>query len=218
MEIAELEPAGDYVPPNDGWVTKDGDHWVYEAFAEPQDALCPEAVRVWVAAFQGDTEVARRSILVLPVHTFWTTGHQHGPGAQQHPPDNDDFWNDYDFLRWKYAAVHATTGGQFSGGVTISTDASVYCGLWPFGTYAYACTDLTTDAVVFGTSTFSGSENQAASIIGHELVHASGVFSECTTYTWEFDHDAATGVFPCDAGYLAEVVQHMNCECDDICP
>ena len=94
VEIAEVEPTGDYVPPNDGWVTKDGDHWVYEAFAEPQGALCPEPVRVWVAAFQGDTEVARRSILVLPVHTFWTNGHQHGPGAQQHPPDNDDFWND----------------------------------------------------------------------------------------------------------------------------
>ena len=112
-----------------------------------------------------------------------------------------------------------TTGGGFFGGVTFSPDVSVYCGTWPFGTYAYACTDVPAGAVIFGTSTFTGSENQAVSIIGHELVHASGVYSECTTYTWEFSTASATGVFRCDSGYLDEVVRMMNCKCSGInCP
>lgn len=148
---------------------------------------------------------------VLPVHTFFTTG------------ANADFQKDYYYITWKYAAVLATTQGGFSDPPTFSTDVEVYCGTWPLGKYGYACTTcnpLTGNcSVVFGTSTFTGSENQAASIIGHELVHTTGVTDECVTYTWEFNHDTGTGIFQCDASYLADVVQMMNCECSGInCP
>jgi len=50
-----------------------------------------------------------------------------------------------------------------------------------------------------------------------ELVHTTGG-GECAAYTWEFNHDAATGIFQCDSGYLADVVQKLNCECNNICP
>ena len=181
--------------------------WRYVAFEEPQDELCPETVKVWIAAFRDDQEIARKSILVQPVHTFFTTG------------ASTDFEKDYHYISWKYAAVLATTQGGFSGPPTFSADVRVYCGTWPFGTYAYACTNIETGAVVFGTATFTSSENQAASIIGHELVHTTGVTDECPAYTWEFNHDAATGIFRCDTSYLAEVVQMMNCECSGInCP
>lgn len=211
LEIADLQPEGSYVPSDEGVLTRlDANTWYYDAFIEPQSELCPEPVRVWIAAMSGDTELDRRYVRVIPVHTYLTTG----AGAS--------FPMDYSFITWKYASVLATTGGAFTGGVTISTDIKVYCGLWPFGTNAYACTTLNplsgTYSVEFGTSTFSGTENQAASIIGHELLHASGVPSECTAYTWEFNNDAATGIFPCDAAYLGEVVQQMNCRCSGICP
>lgn len=140
------------------------------------------------------------------VHTFFTTD------------TNRDFQRDYNYLTWKYAIVLATTGGAFAGPPTIGPDISVYCGVWPFGTIGYACTNVPTRTVTFGTSTFTGSENQAASIIGHELVHASGVLSECTAYTWEFNHDTSTGIIQCDTSYLGEVVQKLNCKCNGICP
>lgn len=207
LEISELQPEGSYVPSDEGTLTRvDANTWYYDAFIEPQSELCPEPVRVWIAAMSGDTELDRRYVRVIPVHTYLTTG----TGA--------NFSMDYSFITWKYATVLATTGGVFTGGVTVSTDFEVYCGIWPFGTIAYACTNVGTKAVTFGTATFASTENQAASIIGHELVHASGVFSECTAYTWEFTQDASTGVFPCDAAYRGEVVQMFNCECNNICP
>ena len=82
---------------------------------------------------------------------------------------------------------------------------------------AYACT---TDAsVVFGTDTFSGSENQAASIIGHELVHAAlGWFAgECPAYQWEADHAFGTGTIPCDADYITDVLRYLA-DSENNCP
>ncbi|MGB2984973.1 MAG: hypothetical protein WBE26_03740 [Phycisphaerae bacterium] len=50
--------------------------------------------------------------------------------------------------------------------------------------------------MTFGTSAFASSENQAASIIGHELVHVVPPWpfwaSECDAYTWELDHSQQT--------------------------
>jgi hypothetical protein len=207
LEIVLLEGTGGYQPPNQGALTKENDTlWHYVAFDEPAPVACEQPVKVWIAAFKDNVELTRKSVLVLPVHTFLTTG-----GTANFPMD-------FGYITWKYGGSLATTGGAFTGGVTFSGNVSVYCGTWPFGDYAYACTNVATGAVTFGTSAFTGSENQAASIIGHELVHASGVFSECTAYTWEFNNDAATGIFQCDSSYLAEVAQHVNCKCHDVCP
>jgi hypothetical protein len=215
LKILDFVGDSGYTPPNKGTLAPiDATKWRYTAFDEPPTELCPKAANVPIAAMQGDTELARVSIRVLPVHTWWTTGHKHGPGGQTHPPDTSDFTNDYNFLRWKYATVLATTAGTFSS-VTISTNPSVTCGVWPFQTIGYACTTInpltSTYSVVFGTNTFSGSENQAASIIGHELRHTAVGLSagECPAYQWEKDNDAGTGIFPCDSAYLDEVRQQL---------
>jgi hypothetical protein len=148
LAIVELVGDDGYVPPNNGTLEKENDTlWHYTAFNEPQNVTCPKDVDVWVAAFKGNTELTRQKVLVLPIHRFLTTG------------ANTNFPMDYDYISWKYAAVLATTQGGF-GPVTFSADAAVSCR----GTLAYACTNIETGAVVFGTSTFTGSENQAASI------------------------------------------------------
>ena len=207
LAIVELDGTGGYTPTNGGTLTKvDDTHWAYVAFDEPQTEKCPEDVKVWIAAFKGEVELTRKSILVFPVHKFLITG------------ANANFSMDYDYISWKYATVLATTGGAFTGGVTISTSGCVPCGL-PSVCVA-ACTRLT-DSVTFGTSAFAQSENAAASTIGHELAHTVGILnqSECTAYTWEFNNDTGTGIFQCDSAYLANVVQQMNCECNGIgCP
>jgi len=190
VEIVEIDPIEGYVPPDEGTLTPDGQNtWRYDAFTEPAAEHCPKLVRVWIAAMMGDVELSRVSILVKPVHTHWTQG------------ASSNFANDYNYIVWKYAGVLATSGGAFTGGVTISTNGCVGC---PFGC-VYACTTLNpftgTYSVAFGTTTFTGTENQAASIIGHELVHTTAA-DECPAYTWEFNNDAATGVFQCDTAYL----------------
>ncbi len=58
--------------------------------------------------------------------------------------------------------------------------------------------------------TFASSEHEAASIIGHQLLHTTGAH-EYQAYTWEFNHDAATGILQCDTSYLAEMVQQLKC-------
>ncbi len=55
-------------------------------------------VTVSIAARAGDQELDHETILVLPVHKWLTNGHQHGPGAQVHAPDANDFWLDFDYL------------------------------------------------------------------------------------------------------------------------
>jgi len=208
-----------YTPPNDGSLQRiNGTTWTYTSFDEPQTELCPEDVTVTIAAMQGSTQVGTGNVRVRPVHTFWTRAHRHGPGAPLHSPDTADFENDYFFLRWKYGGVLATTGGFF-GRWSISTSFFVTC---PNGTTGYACTAPVSNPdpiwdVVFGTSTFLGAENQATSIIGHELVHASGFWpvpaTECTAYTWELNHSQQTGVFQCDPTFLGTIVQNQNCAC-----
>jgi hypothetical protein len=208
LEIVELKPqqVGGYLPADGGALTQYGPTtWRYYSFDEPITAICARTVEVWIAAKRGSTEYARKRILVHSVHAFLTTG------------ANADFQRDSFYLRWKYAAVLATTGGGFSSEV-ISTDTCVNCPWWNPLRCVYACTDIENGSVVFGTNTFSGSENQAASIIGHELVHTTGA-DECQAYTWEFNHVTGTGVFQCDTSYLANVVQMMNCKCSEInCP
>jgi hypothetical protein len=154
---------------------------------------------------QGGVELTRKSILVWPVHTFLTTG-----GAP-------DFQADYNYISWKYATVLATTGGSFGGGPTITTSSCVSCPPLVGPCVAGCTTCVIGCSTTFGTDTFGGSENQAASIIGHELVHTTGG-DECAAYTWEFNNHAATGIFQCDTTYLSDVVRNMNCKCSGICP
>jgi len=198
LEIVEVDPIEGYTPPDSGTLTPgDGNTWRYDAFSEPATAMCSKLVRVWIGAMQGELELSRVSILVRPVHAYWTWG------------ASANFMNDYSFIRWKYATVLATTGGAFAEPVTIST-GPLSCGV-----LAYACTSGT-DAV-FATTTFTGSENQAASIIGHELVHAAlGWWAgECPAYTWELDHDGATGIYPCDGVYLNDVLLKKIAACGE---
>jgi hypothetical protein len=218
--VTPLVGNNNYMPPNDGTLQRiNATTWIYTAFDEPQSELCPEDVPVTIAAKQGTTQVASVNVRVRPVHTFWTHAHRHGPAMPLHSPDTADFTNDYDYLRWKYGGVLATTGGFFTT-KSISTSFTVNCD----GTTAYACTKPKLEPgwdVEFGTSTFLGSENQAASIIGHELVHTSGTWpvatTECTAYTWELNRSQQTGVFQCDATYLGTITQQQNCTCNG-CP
>jgi len=213
LEIVQIDPIDGYTPPNSGTIEKiDNTFWRYTSFDEFQGELCPGRVKVWLAAVGGTQELQRISLLVLPVHTWWTTGHKHGPGQPTHPPDFNDFANDYNFLRWKYAAVLATTGGAFTT-VSISSSSCVPCGLGLPPPCVYACTSPNMSGgydVVFGTSAFTGSENQAASIIGHELVHTTvGGSAECTAYRWEAQNCSGTGVCLCDGSYLQTVLDYL---------
>jgi hypothetical protein len=208
LQIVELEPStpGGYLPTaGQGTLDQNDDtHWVYTAFDEPSPVVCENRVKVWIAAKYDDLELNRKSILVLPVHTFLTTG------------ANANFLMDFNYISWKYAAVLATTGGAFAGPPTISTDVCVPCG----GTCGAACTTIF-DNVTFGTSAFTQSEHATASTIGHELVHTIGLLNqnECTSYTWEVNNAQQTGISQCDAAYLGDVEQRQDCHCDGInCP
>ena len=214
LEILDFVGDSGYTPPNKGTLAPDATKWGYTGFDEPPTELCPKAANVPIAAMRGDTELARANVLVRPVHTWWTHGHKHGPGQVMHTPDTNDFTNDYNFLRWKYANVLATTGGAFSS-VTISGSTYVTCGSVQF---AAACTTpvLTSPGsfkVVFGTYAFLESENRAASIIGHELYHTTGTWplptNECPAYRWEAEHCDGTGVCPCDGTYLSSVNDYL---------
>jgi hypothetical protein len=202
LQIVELEPStpGGYLPTaGQGTLDQNDDtHWVYTAFGEPSPVVCENRVKVWIAAKYDDLELTRKSILVLPVHTYLTTG------------ATANFQMDYNYISWKYAAVLATTGGAFAGPPTITVNPQVSCA----GVIGYACTTcipLMGCDVTFGTLTFTGSENQAASIIGHELLHTTGA-DECPAYRWEAEHCDGTGVCPCDAApgqYLDTVLQYL---------
>lgn len=216
LEVVLVEPQGSYVPPNQGSVKHLGANlWRYFAFDEPQTEKCPELVKVWIAAVYNGIELpGRKSILVLPVHTWWTTGHKHGPGQPTHPPDVSDFMNAYNHLRWKYAGVLASTGGVFAT-VTVSGNVCVRCPPVT-GPCVAACTNIGDDTVRFGTSTFTGSENRAASIIGHELVHTTPLGThECDAYTWEVGNASGTGVAICDVPYTTEILGFMGSTCQD---
>ena len=222
LAIVALESDQGYVPPNEGELVQLSPNvWKYTALEEPQTEKCAKPVTVTIAAFMGTMEMAQINVLVFPVHDWWTlNSHQHGPGGQTHPTDVDDFTNAYHYLRWKYATVLATTGGTFSGPPTISPNACVKCPplVGPCVAACTTCIPVLGCSTTLGTQTFTGSENAAASIIGHELIHTTGG-NECVAYAWEFIHDTTTGIFQCDALYHANVVQQVNCTCNGIgCP
>ena len=216
VEIAEL--IGNYQPPGPGSLTwsNTAEVWIYTAFSEPMAELHPQSVEVWIAAKQSDTELDRVRVNVLPVHNWWVTPHQHGPFGQFHAPNEDDYWNDYAYIRWKYFGVLNGIAGAGFDVVEISETDCVPCGGNPC---AFACTQrlpFVGDSVSFGRNTFSGSENQAASIVGHELYHTTGeilLTSECAAYTWELDHQIETGIDQ-DIGYLDDVQQKQQQECN----
>jgi len=92
LEIVELEAQQGYLPSDDGLITRmDQTRWEYTAFTEPQTELCPKPVKVWIAAMAADDELERVSVLVRPVHDWWTHGHQHGPGQPMQSPTLDDY-------------------------------------------------------------------------------------------------------------------------------
>lgn len=53
LAIIEVQPQGDYEPPDGGTLYRiDANHREYEAFGEPQSALCAKPVKVWIAVSQ----------------------------------------------------------------------------------------------------------------------------------------------------------------------
>jgi hypothetical protein len=211
LEIVDAVGDGGFVPPSNGSLKRfDHTRWIYNPFEERRDELCPKGVNVHVAAKTGDTELARTSVRVLPIHTWWTTAHQH-PGDPVHQPTWSDFVNDHSHLSWKYAAVLATAGVE-TVEIFIEMDSCVSC--FPASSCAYACTrwgPFSGYTITFGTSAFTGSENQAASIMGHELRHTTvGLLAgECPAYQWELDHDAGTGIALCDLEYRQSVLENL---------
>ncbi len=211
LEVVELGLTDGYQPPSNGTLQRiNTTLWRYTAFDEPQNVIHPKTVRVWIGALKGGVELNREQVQVLTVHNWWITPHQHGPDGQFHAPDVADYTNDYDFIRWKYATVLATTGGVFSD-VQVSTDFCVTC---LGGPCVAACTFCNTAR--FSATAFDRSENGFASTIGHELVHVTAVCpwltSECDAYTWELDHQAQTGIDQ-DFAYLEDIQQRQAEEC-----
>jgi len=203
---------GEYVPPSEGMLVKQTDtDWWYGAFSEPQTEKHPGLVTVHIAAKWGDTELATTDVRVKPVHEWLTQAHQHGADGFFHAPTESDYERTYHYISWKYAQVLETSGGEFDD-VSITTDQCVDCGV-PASCVA-ACTTIW-DEATFAVQTFSGTENRTASIIGHELTHTVGILlgSECTAYTWEWDHRFDTGIDQ-DQTYLTDVQNNMNAECD----
>ena len=217
LQIVELVGDNGYVPPNQGTLVPiDATKWRYTTFDEPPAELCPERVVVSIAAMKGEQELTREQVVVRTVFKWLVSGHQHGPGAIMHTPTTGDYLDAVDFISWKYANVLATTGSTFAG-VTIASTLTVSCGSV---SSALACTNVGDGTVKFGISTFTGSENKAASIIGHELGHvAQGVcffHCECSPYQWESDQSQQTGIWFCDTAYLQSVLQKLVEP--DICP
>lgn len=218
LKIVELIGDGGYVPPTtEGTVERlEPTKWIYRPFFESKTELCPMPVNVKIAAKPGNPELDRESVRMLPIHTWWTTTHQHYPGEASHTPNTSDYEQDLSYVSWKYLGVHTGTGGDFSSTV-ISTSSCLSCGLQ---TCVYACTTCIPFmgcSAVFGTSALSGSENQAASIFGHELVHTTELLfaGECPAYTWERNHGVETGIASCDPGYFGEVLDQLR---DRDCP
>jgi hypothetical protein len=212
LQIVDVDGDDGFEPPTPGTVEHlRGNTWIYRAFEERPTELCPKAVNVKIGAMACGNELDHTSVRVLPIHTWLTTNHQHHPGEPSHPPDLDDFALDLEYLSWKYAGVLASTGGAF-GNVTIEPNSCVQCPAF-IGPCVYACTLVLDDSVRFGTSAFTGSENQAASIIGHELMHTVGFTGECAAYQWEVDHAAETGISLCDPAYLESVNQYLDAHC-----
>ncbi|MEK6675192.1 MAG: hypothetical protein AABZ47_05995, partial [Planctomycetota bacterium] len=225
---AECEPTleitgavGDegYVPPDWGVVEQtEPTRWIYRALLEPQNEHCSKPVNVRIVAKLEEAELESVTVRVLPIHEWWTRNHQSLPGEDPHAPTTSDFGMDYEYLFWKYGTVIATTGGDFGDNITISPDPCVLCprDIWDLDPpCVYACTHtgfFGGFSLDIGTLTFAGSENQAASIIGHEHYHAGLGASEgeCPAYRWEADHAADTGIFPCDSAYLLSVVLYLE--------
>jgi hypothetical protein len=210
LAIAEVVPDDMYLPSGNGTLERiDVTKWRYTAFDESPDQKHPKRVVVWIAAKQGNQELARVEVVVRTGFKWWISGHKHGPGAVMHSPNTADYLNAYAFIRWKYATCLGTTGGAFSGTPTINMSLTIPCGNI---SSAAACTNWLTDSVEFAASTFTQDENVAASLIGHELVHTVGLFGlgECEAYTWEMDHYLCTAI---GSTYLQLVINDKTAAC-----
>ena len=223
VRAVEPENNWNYLPSGTGAIVPNGmphpiyapaDHqWLYVAFMESASELQPGLVAVKIGAKDNCGKELQDVELVIRVKSafeFMAGVHRRCDG-QMVGNTEAHFRGCYDFIRWKYAAVLATTGGRFEK-VIISLDPWVNC----WGTPARACTTVG-DVVTFGTSTWAEGENVAASIVGHELRHTPCFLScsECDSYTWEYDHRSGTGInLPRNQAYLDEVISKMQHECN----
>ena len=206
LEIAELEDfVGQplYTPPSTGsLVRKPGTthEWIYTAWTESSAYLQPREVRVSFRARMDGVAVETNRVWVRVQPVF------------EELRRKKKYHCAYDFVRWKYAGVLATTGGAFSG-TPVFTSGPINCD----GIEANGCTDVNNNTVQFAPGAFA-TENALASTIGHELIHTTpaGRNSECPSYTWEFDNRSQTGTdSPYNSGYLNEtVIKKKNEECN----
>jgi hypothetical protein len=188
-----------FVPPSNGTLQYSGNNtWTYTSWTEPESEKYARSMRV----------------KIKPLNPI--TGEQSGPSIQftvksayEHMKDQQNWPCAYEFIRWRYAAVLATTEAEFNS-VSFDNNETVSCA----GVAADACTSVFNN-VTFAAGTFNDTENHAASTVGHELVHTGEHFSECPSYTWEVDHATGTGLNSSDnASNLQEVTAMMNAKCN----
>ena len=199
--IKKVTSGGGYGP-GQGTLTRyttDKAKWLYAPFSELKTAKHPAAVRtVYIAAKYNGLERAENNFFVFSVFTYF--------GSPVSPfRDLEQAWK---YAKWKY---NIDTSALSS----ISYDATI--------TGKAAWTDAITKECRLGSSAF-GSENQCASILGHENVHGvqsaayiyaswanwaigGSDFCEVDAYNWEINHATQTGLSP---GELSTVIGYRN--------
>lgn len=153
--------------------------WTYTSWQESSTYLWPAETWVYFRVTMNGQDLGTNSfyIRVQPVFDWLARFKKQKPCA-------------YDFVRWKYASVLATTGGAFVGPVSFIPNFDIDCD----GVAACGCTSP--DGRVELSECAFQSENACAATIGHELIHTplGGNGSECVAYTWQFNTRNQTGI------------------------
>ncbi|MBI3297046.1 MAG: hypothetical protein HYZ75_02700 [Elusimicrobia bacterium] len=191
LEVAEVRNGGDYAP-GEGTLAlsrNDGTEWAYTPFTEHKNEKRPRTISVVIVPkLAGRPAGEPVTLEVRPFFLHVTGFHSHGPRARAHPPNSDDYTLAWRYAKWKY---DVDTGDS----TTIRYDPA----LTTMGATNPGAFNVGRN-VRLGPTAFL-SENHAASVLGHENVHAgqslytllSSARAEPPAYQWEIDNAAALG-------------------------